>query len=368
MLTLIKNAHIFSPLDQGVKDILIANERIEKIDDNITLSGVEHSVIDTKGAMVTPGFIDKHVHITGGGGEYGFASLAKEVSAEDLLKVGTTTVLGILGTDGTVKEVTTLYGKAKQLDYDMTAYMLSGSYSYPPKTITGTIEKDLVFVDKCIGCKLAVSDDRGSFPTDLELKRLLSEIWRGAMTGGKRGILHIHLGVLDSRVEQLINIAKEAPRLIPHISLTHCAREEKLFNQVIEFAKMGGNLDITTGGSRFTDIHKIVEKALAAGLTADQITFSSDGQGGIRHIDPETGIESYGTGSVDSNLIEFRVLVNKGILPVSEALKLLTTTPARELALDTKGQIAEGFDADILIWGEDLTLSKVIAKGVVKIQ
>ncbi|MDD2595960.1 MAG: beta-aspartyl-peptidase [Bacteroidales bacterium] len=363
MITLIKNARLFSPMEEGIKDILIVNGKIEKVDDRIELSGIEYDMIDACGRIVTPGFIDKHVHITGGGGEFGFGSFATEVTAEELLGVGTTTVLGLLGTDGVVKEVTTLYAKTKNLDTRLTAYMLSGSYSFPPKTITGSIDGDIIFIDKVIGCKLALSDDRGSFPTEQELKRLLSQIWRGGMTSGKAGILHIHMGVLPSGIDLILKIARETPRLMPHISLTHCARQESLFKQCMEYAKMGGNLDITTGGSKFTEPYNALSIALEAGVPLERITFSSDGRGGIRHIDPVTGEETYGTGSVDSNYEEFKNVISNKVLTMTDALRLLTVNPARELALKSKGSIAKGYDADMIFFEDDLSINKVISKG-----
>lgn len=48
---------------------------------------------------MTPGFVDMHVHVTGGGGEAGPASRCPESQLSDFLRVGTTTVVGVCGTD-----------------------------------------------------------------------------------------------------------------------------------------------------------------------------------------------------------------------------------------------------------------------------
>lgn len=367
MITLIKNADIYAPEHLGCKDILIAGDRIEKIADRIEPVGIELKTIDAKGRKVTPGFIDKHVHVTGGGGEFGFESYADALHAEDLLKVGTTTVVGLLGTDGVFKELTTLYAKVKELDVKMTAWMLTGSYAYPSKTLTGRVDSDIAMIDKVVGCKLALSDDRGSFPTDLELMRLLADCWRGGMTCGKKGILHMHMGVLETGISQILDIVKANPRLLPHVSVTHCARKRELFQQCCELARMGSVLDITTGGSKFVEPFEAVALALADGVSVDSITFSSDGRGGIRHIDPVTGEETYGTGPVDSNLREFRNLVDNSVLPIEDALKLLTVNVAREYGFKGKGRIAENCDADLIIWDDNLSIGNVIARGIVRI-
>ena len=108
MFTLIKNANLYSPEHLGMNDVLLADDKIALIDRKIELTGIPFDTIDAGGCAVTPGFIDQHVHITGGGGQTGYASLVPDVSMSELVACGTTTVVGLLGTDGFVKELTTL--------------------------------------------------------------------------------------------------------------------------------------------------------------------------------------------------------------------------------------------------------------------
>ena len=75
MIKLIKGAEVYDPDYLGKKDILITANKIAAIEDNITMSlgdNVEFEIIDGNDKYVVPGFIDSHVHITGGGGEGGF--------------------------------------------------------------------------------------------------------------------------------------------------------------------------------------------------------------------------------------------------------------------------------------------------------
>ena len=105
MFTIIKNANVFTPAPVGKKDILICGETIAAIEDSldgIRLPG-EVQVIDVEGATVTPGFFDQHVHLTGGGGEGGFATRVPPVMPSQLLRAGITTVCGVMGTEGTTK-------------------------------------------------------------------------------------------------------------------------------------------------------------------------------------------------------------------------------------------------------------------------
>ena len=124
----------------GKKDVLIAGERICRIDDKIEgyegLPDVE--TFDLAGKKLVPGYIDLHVHITGGGGEQGPASRVPESQLSVFTTNGITTVVGLLGTDGITRSVENLVAKAKALnDEGITAYTLTSAYVYPPTTLTG---------------------------------------------------------------------------------------------------------------------------------------------------------------------------------------------------------------------------------------
>ena len=173
-LKIIRNAHIYAPENLGMNDILLCGNKIALIDKKIELSGIRIETFDAEGKIVTPGFIDRHVHVIGGGGQQGFASLAPEVTVSELINCGTTCVLGLLGTDGFVKDLPTLYAKVKGLSQEgLSTYMLTGYYGIPTPTLTHSVAEDLIYIDKVIGCKLAMSDDRSSFPTEEEILRLI---------------------------------------------------------------------------------------------------------------------------------------------------------------------------------------------------
>jgi beta-aspartyl-dipeptidase (metallo-type) len=364
MFTLIKNANVYAPEHLGMNDILLADDKIAIIDRKIDPVGIPFETIDAGGHAVTPGFIDQHVHLTGGGGQTGYASLVPDVSLSELVACGTTTVVGLLGTDGFVKELTTLYAKTKALEDDgLSAYMLTSFYGLPPKTLMACVADDLIFIDKVIGCKLAMSDDRSAFPTETEIVRLINQVRLGGFTSGKGGILHIHLGALPEGIAPLLNIARHYPTLIAYLSPTHLIRTETLFRQAIEFACMGGMIDFSTGGTKFDVPHRCVVKALEANVPLDRITFSSDGHGGVRRTHPETGETTYYPAPLHLNLQEMTLLVKEGLLSLEKALTLITCNPARNLKLRTKGRIAAGLDADLCFLDYELQLTNVIAHG-----
>lgn len=361
---LIKNAHVYAPDDMGEKDILICGNKIAMIEDKIDLAGIDLRTFDAGGKVVTPGFIDRHVHVIGGGGQQGFASLAPEVTVSELVACGTTTVVGLLGTDGFVKDLPTLYAKVKALSQEgLSAYMLTGYYGLLTPTLTDSVAEDLIYIDKVIGCKLAMSDDRSSFPTEQEILRLVNQVRLGGFTSGKGGFLHIHLGNLPSGISLLLDIAKKYPSLVKYLSPTHMIRTEFLFEQAVEFAKMGGNVDFSTGGTRFQLPHLCVMEAIEKGVSIDKITFSSDGHGGVRRINPETGEDTYRPAPLELNFKDMKNLVKECGMPLSQALRLITENPARQMYLYNKGSIAVGKDADFCILDRQLNLTDVILNG-----
>ena len=363
-MELFRHCKIYAPDPLPETEVLTANGKILAIGDNLSVTGCTLQEFDLEGRFLCPGFIDPHVHVTGGGGQFGFSSFIPEVTVPELAATGTTTVVGLLGTDGFVKDLPTLYAKVKALDAEgLSAYMLTSYYGLPEKTLTGSVAEDLIYIDKVIGCKLAMSDDRSSFPTELEILRLVNQVRLGGFTSGKHGILHIHLGNLKTRIDILHHIVDQYPTLISYLSPTHCIRTKDLFETCVEFARKGGMMDISTGGTRFTDAHKAVGLALEAGAPLDKLTFSSDGHGGVRREDPVTGAVTYTPAPLTRNYKEMVALVDDGILPLEKALQLITVNPARNLSLRQKGRIAAGCDADFVALNEDLSIHTVYAKG-----
>ena len=68
------------------------------------------------------------------------------------------------------------------------------------------IANDLIFIDKVIGCKIAISDDRSSYPTKTELMRIIQQVRLGGFTSAKGGVMHVHLGALPGGIELLLEI------------------------------------------------------------------------------------------------------------------------------------------------------------------
>jgi beta-aspartyl-dipeptidase (metallo-type) len=363
-MLLIKNTNLYSPKSLGKKDILISNGKIVAVDDEIVNHSVFSEVWDAKGAITTPGFIDQHIHVIGAGGKHGFASMTPQLHLGDLINCGTTTVVGLLGTDGSTRSIKTLFSKTQALNQEgITAYMYTGYYGLDKVYLMNSLQEDMIYIDSVIGCKIAISDIRSSYPSALELLRLLRNVRVGGMLAGKKGILHLHLGALSSKMDLLFEIIENYEFPIEHISPTHVGRTKDLFDQAITFAKMGGMIDITTGASKYTDPYKSVLYALDNNVSIDNMTFSSDGNAGLDKLDKNNNLVGFKSAPFDKNFEEVINLHKLGGIPIEDALKLITSNPAKNLGLKNKGQVKVNSDADLCFLNSDLELHTVIANG-----
>ena len=363
-MLLIKNTNLYSPQPLGKKDILISNGKVVAIDDEIVNHSIFSKVWDAKGAITTPGFIDQHIHVIGAGGKHGFASMTPQLHLGDLINCGTTTVVGLLGTDGSTRSIKTLFSKTQALNQEgITAYMYTGYYGLDKVYLMNSLQEDMIYIDSVIGCKIAISDIRSSYPSALELLRLLRNVRVGGMLAGKKGILHLHLGALSSKMDLLFEIIENYEFPIEHISPTHVGRTKELFDQAITFAKMGGMIDITTGASKYTDPYKSVLYALDNNVSTDNITFSSDGNAGLDKLDKNNNLVGFKSAPFDKNFEEVINLHKLGGVPLEDALKLITSNPAKNLGLKNKGEVKVNSDADLCFLNSDLKLNTVIANG-----
>lgn len=368
-MLLIKNANVYAPESLGIKDLLIANGSIQAIENNIEKNKLFSQIWDAQEKIVTPGIIDQHVHIIGAGGKNGFHSMTPEIKMTDLISCGTTTVVGLLGTDGSSRSIKTLNAKTKSLiNEGISAYMYTGYYGLDPIHLTESVKDDMMFIDNVLGCKIALADIRSSYPTPLELVRLLKDIRVGGMLASKKGVLHIHLGALTDKMDILFDLVENYEFPIEHISPTHVGRTKDLFEQAIKFAKLGGMIDITTGASKYTDPYKSVLYALERGVDISKITFSSDGNAGLEKLDDKGKLIGFRKAPVDKNLEEVISLIKKGGVSIEDAFKIITKNPANNLGLSNKGIIKVGADADFCVFDSDLKLMDVLAHGVLMME
>ena len=369
MFTLIKEGNVYAPESRGTRDILVVGRIIALISEQIELTGdFEVQVISARDKLVLPGFVDLHVHLVGGGGEGGFWTRTPDIALSTIARAGVTTLVGCLGTDDVSRHPEALLAKANQLEEEgVSAYIYTGSYQLPLSTITGSVRKDIALIPKVIGVgEIAVSDHRSSQPTFEELARVAAEARVGGMIGGKAGLVHFHVGGGRRMLDPLFRLVKETEIPIGQFLPTHVNRTRELFEQAIDFARMGGNIDLTVQGSQLLfpiATGDALRMALAAGVSLDQITLSSDSNGSMPVFDEHGKMTGIAVGEIQNLYTQWKNLTKEGFA-LEDLTKMVTSNPARRAGLfREKGSLDTGKDADILILNEDLSLESVMAKG-----
>ena len=377
MVTLIRNAKVYQPEYAGVKDILVLNGKIAAVGEKLKADfggSVEVEELDAEGMAAVPGFIDSHEHIIGGGGEGGFATRTPEANLKDLVLNGITTVVGCIGTDSVARDMTALLAKAHALEAEgITAYAYTGSYRVPIQTLTDSLMKDIMMLDKVIGVgEVAVSDHRSSQPTFEEFARIAADARVAGMLSGKAGIVNVHLGDSARKMDLIERVIHETEIPASQFLPTHVNRNAALFDNCLELAKEGLTIDFT--GNEDIDyweticdevrVCKGIRRLLDLGISSDRFTISSDGQGSMPVFNAAGEYQGIGIGKASCLLKEVRECVQKEGIPLEIAVKGITSNVASVLKLGAKGQLKAGFDADICLLAEDsLELKTVMAKG-----
>ena len=370
-MLLIKGAEVYAPEYLGKKDVLIAGEKIERIGEDLPeYDGCQ--VIDGTGRIVAPGFIDRHVHITGGGGEGSFHTQAPQVQLSDLIRGGVTTVVGLLGTDGISRSTENLVAKAKALKEEgISAYCCCGAYGHPGPTITGSISRDIMFVDEIIGLKLAVSDHRAPNITVDELIRLGSDVRTAGMLSGKAGFVCLHMGGDDRALSPVFEALERTSIPVKTFQPTHVGRAKKLQEDAFKLAKMGGTIDFTCGQfeEKIKELAASLRGAKLPGGPIAFVTISSAGQGSWSNYDAAGNLTEMGVSSVDTMYRQVVYQVQNENMSLEEALSLGTRNVAKALEVyPKKGAVHEGSDADVLVLNGDLSMNTVIARGSLMMQ
>ncbi len=372
MLTLLTNARVYAPEPLGVRDLVIAADRIAWIGESgaapvsPTAEGV--ATVDLDGRSVVPGFVDGHAHLTGGGGESGFRSRVPPVAVSRFTTAGVTSVVGVLGTDditrGTRGLVAAAYGLREE---GIGAWCHCGGYHLPPVTVTGSVSNDIVFVDPVIGVgEVAISDHRSSQPTLDEVLRLASEAHVAGLVTGKAGILHLHLGDGErglDLVRQALAVSELPARVF---NPTHVNRQPALFEEALALSKLGVYVDVTAypvaEGDPSLSATDAIRRFLDSEAPADKLTVSSDGGGCLPEFDADGVMTRMDIGSPAVLAATFRELAADGV-PLERLAAVFSQNPASLLRLHGRGAVAAGAFADLIVLDEAFHIRDVMALG-----
>jgi beta-aspartyl-dipeptidase (metallo-type) len=374
-MLLIRNADLYAPEPLGSRDVLIAAGRILAVRpageiDPPHLSSLDETfrMIDAEGALTMPGIIDRHVHFNGAGGEGGPSYRTPPLQLSSFVKAGVTSVVGLLGTDGTCRALPELLMKAKGLEEEgISTWILTGSYGLPSPTLTGTVQRDLCLIDKVIGLKLALADHRSSHPSVEEIRRSVSEVRTGGILSGKAGFLCVHMGSEPEGLAPLLRAIEGTDIPITQFAPTHVSRNETLLADAADFGRRGGYLDVTAAPGKMPlfgmGTSVAVDRLLSSGVDPKNITLSSDGNGSMPSFNEKGEMTGLRVGPLDSVFESVAEMLHDGELSREQILSFVTANPADHLKLPRKGRIRPGCDGDLLVLGGDYRLRTVVAKG-----
>ncbi len=374
-LLLLRDADLYDPEARGRADLLLAGGRVLAVGPNLDAPPASLcTVLDLGGAVVVPGLVDAHVHVTGGGGEAGYASRVPPLQLTELSCAGVTSVVGLLGTDGTTRTMRELVARTYALrEEGLSAWCWTGNYEVPVRTLTGSVRDDIAFVEPVIGVgELAISDHRSSQPTLDELVRIAADCHVGGLMTGKAGVVHLHLGD-GPRGLQLVRQALDRTELPARVfHPTHLNRNPALFEEACELARTLAPdrtpcFDVTAFPDGDVDEGRTAADAIAAwlsaGLPADRLTCSSDGGGCMPRFDASGTPVGYGVGSATTLLDTLRHAIDDHGLSLSQVLPMFTRNVANLLRLPAKGRLRTGADADLLVLDAQRRPTAVIARG-----
>jgi beta-aspartyl-dipeptidase (metallo-type) len=377
MLTLIHNARLSGV--EAPQNLLIGAGKILGISpDKFDVAGADTTEIDLQGRTLSPGFVDNHVHILGGGGGLGYSSRAPEIQASQLTRSGITTVIGMLGFDATSRSMANLVGKTKALREDgVSAYCLTGAtLEHPVPTLTGRIRTDIAFVDEIIGVgELSISELGYGYDSYEKGAQYVAEAATAGLLAGRlaRKSGYVCLQVPPYRktvLKPMFEVVDRTGLPITQFIPSHVNQTEEYLSDAIAWAKKGGWVDVGANYSPENNYSRAIlpdeaiMRMLDAGVPLASILVSSDGNGAPPKEEKGEGrprTANYMPVSAMPKL--FRKLIHVHGMKVDDALSMFTSNVARACGLLQKGGIAVGMDADLIVFGADYTIDDVFCMG-----
>jgi len=380
------NGKIITPekiIDGGT--ILIQSNRIEAIS-NGNIEAPDCIEIDAQGKFISPGFIDIHVHGGGGydfmdGNENAFLQIAKTHA-----KFGTTSMLPttLTSTKEAMLQILGVYESANKNNINGSQFLgmhLEGPYiamsqkgAQDPRYIRDPLPEEYQEILSKFSCI-----KRWSAAPEL----------KGAIEFGKyiksKGVLPA-LAHTDAVYDEVIKAFENGYTLATHLysAMSGVTRRNSFrFAGVVESAFIIDDMDveiIADGVHLPAPLLKLVYKIKGADRTAlitdairpagtnvSESTLGSIDNGlkviiedGVAKLPDRTAF----AGSIATADRLVRSMINLAEVPLEDAIKMISATPARILGvLDKKGTLTVGKDADIIIFDNNINVSMTMING-----
>ena len=386
--TLIFNGRIITPyrmINNG--SILVEDGKIADISEG-RLPVSECTTIDAKGLYVSPGFIDIHTH---GGGGFDFMDGTVEAylgAAIEHAKHGTTALVPttVTSTKESLKETFEIYKKAKASKYKGASLLglhLEGPYfsmeqrgAQDPRYIKNPereeYEEILSWSDDIIRWSAAPElDGAMEFGRFLKEKNILPSIGHSnaiyeevieAFENGYTHITHLYSGMSGVRRINAYRYAGviESAFLIDEMTVEIIADGAHLPSSLLKLIyKIKGpdKIALVTDSMRAAGMPE--GESILGGIRDGQKVIVEDG---VAKLPDRTAF----AGSVATADRLVRTMINIAEVPLIDAVRMMTTTPAKIMKIDDrKGSIVVGKDADLVIFDEDINIQTTMVEGEV---
>ena len=382
MITKISGGIIITDGREINANLYIANDKVQCITPEDLPFDKE---IDAAGRYVAPGFIDIHVH---GGAGYEFVDGDFEAlkNAANIHGIhGTTTIYPTISTyeyGKTAKalaEIKTSKDNAEIIPHIYGAH-LEGPYFSPKQS--GAQDPEFIRTPDKNEYEKLFSDfgdviKRWSYAPELENADEFLEFLN------KNNIV-ASAGHTDAEYDDVKRAYEKGMKLITHLySCTSTITRKSGFRilGVIETAYLYDDIDVETiadGCHLPAELLKLIYKIKGDEhmcLVTDSIRYG--GMENIENEKSENGNVAYViedgvakladrsafAGSIATADVLVRTCVKKVGISLASAVKMMTEVPARIMGLTTKGKLCEGFDADVVIFDEDINVYATIVGG-----
>ena len=344
-------------------------------------------VIDAKGSYVSPGFVDIHTH-GGGGHDFMDGTIEAFLGAARLhAEHGTTSIVPttVTSTNEELRQTFEVYREAKARKASGATLMglhLEGPYFAPSQA--GALDPKYIRKPQ-----KAEYEELLELSTDIVRWSIAPEL-DGAMEMGRtlrnRGILP-SIGHSDAEYEHVQEAFENGYTHITHLysamSGVH-RRNAYRYLGVIESAFLMDDMtvEIIADGCHLppaliqliykikgpSKIALVTDSMRGAGQTSGESIMGSLKNGqkvviedGVAKLLDRTAF----AGSVATTDRLVRTFIKQAQIPLLDAVRMMTATPAQILRFDRKGSLVEGKDADVLIFDDDIAIEKTIAMGEV---
>lgn len=387
--TVIVNGKLILP-NEISKDsyVIITDSKISKLGKGKPEISHGDIIIDAQNNYISPGFIDIHTHGAGGADFMDATTNAFLTIAATHAKYGTTGLLAttLASSDEELFHTFDIYKQAKKLNREGAKFLgihLEGPYfshnqrgAQDPKYIKNPVPEDYLKI-------LQATNDivRWSIAPELQ----------GALELGKilasRNII-ASVAHTDALCEEVIEAFGTGYSLMTHLysAMSTVTRKNAFrYAGAVEAAYLLDKMDveIIADGihlpkSLLQFVYKfkgpdrtalVTDSMRAAGMPNGIYALGSLNSG--RKVLVEDGVaklmdKSAFAGSIATSNRLIKTMVNLAEVPLVDAVKMMSITPARILRLNNeKGSLTQGKDADILIFDENINIKLTMIEGII---